>query len=138
MLRYALSELTFRRGRSLVTAISIALAVVAAMVLTALATSYGNALQVPIETVGADVVVQTQGDIPPKLEGLVFPHPNALIPADIVKQIRALPGVISLTRAVYIWDLEPARYRVGAGNRKHRRRPGQIQFIARRRQTDRG
>ena len=110
MLRYALSELSFRRGRSLVTVISIALAVVAAVVLTALATSYGNALQVPIETVGADVVVQTQGDIPPKLEGLVFPHPNALIPADIVKQIRALPGVISLTRAVYMWDLEPDRY----------------------------
>ena len=110
MLRYALSELIFRRGRSLVTVVSIALAVVAAVVLTALATSYGNALQVPIETVGADVVVQTQGDIPPKLEGLVFPHPNALIPADIVKQIRALPGVISLTRAVYMWDLEPNRY----------------------------
>ncbi len=110
MLHYALSELTFRRGRSLVTVISVALAVVAAVVLTALATSYGNALQVPIETVGADVVVQTQGDIPPKLEGLVFPHPNALIPADIVKQIRALPGVITLTRAVYMWDLEPDRY----------------------------
>ena len=110
MLRYALSELIFRRGRSLVTAISIALAVLAAVILTALATSYGNALQVPIETVGADVVVQTQGDIPPKLEGLVFPHPNALIPADIVRQIRALPGVISLTRAVYMWDLEPDRY----------------------------
>ena len=110
MLRYALSELIFRRGRSLVTVISIALAVVAAVVLTALATSYGNALQVPIETVGADVVVQTQGDIPPKLEGLVFPHPNALVPADIVKQIETLPGVISLTRAVYMWDLEPDRY----------------------------
>ena len=110
MLRYALSELIFRRGRSLVTVVSIALAVVAAVVLTALATSYGKALQVPIETVGADVVVQTQGDIPPKLEGLVFPHPNALIPADIVKQIRASPGVISLTRAVYMWDFEPNRY----------------------------
>ena len=110
MLGYALSELTFRRGRSLVTVISIALAVVAAVVLTALATSYGNALQVPLETVGADVVVQTQGDIPPKLEGLVFPHPNALIPADTIEQIRALPGVISLTRAVYMWDLEPDRY----------------------------
>ena len=110
MLRYVVSELVFRRGRSLVTVISIALAVVAAVVLTALATSYGNALQRPIETVGADVVVQTQGDIPPKLEGLVFPHPNALIPADVVKQIQALPGVISLTRAVYMWDLEPNRY----------------------------
>lgn len=111
MLRYVVSELVFRRGRSLVTVISIALAVVAAVVLTALATSYGNALQRPIETVGADVVVQTQGDIPPKLEGLVFPHPNALIPADVVKQIQALPGVISLTRAVYMWDLEPNRYK---------------------------
>lgn len=110
MLHYALSELAFRRGRSLVTVISIALAVAAAVVLTALATSYGNALQVPIETVGADVVVQTQGDIPPKLEGLVFPHPNALIPAGLVGRIRALPGVISLTRAVYMWDLEPDRY----------------------------
>jgi putative ABC transport system permease protein len=80
------------------------------VVLTALADSYARAIRVPIETVGADVVVQLQGDIPPKLEGLVFPHPNALIPAGIVKQIHALPGVIALTRAVYLWDLEPARY----------------------------
>ena len=110
MLRYALSELNFRRGRSLVTVISIALAIVAAVVLTALATSYASALRVPIETVGADVIVQQQGDIPPKLEGLVFPHPNALIPAGTVQQIRAIPGVIVLTRAVYLWDLQPDRY----------------------------
>ena len=110
MLRYAVSELVFRSGRSLVTAVSIALAVLAAMVLTSLATSYARALRVPIETVGADVIVQQQGDIPPKLEGLVFPHPNALLPATIVGQIKALPGVIALTRAVYMWDLEPDRY----------------------------
>jgi putative ABC transport system permease protein len=110
MLRYAASELVFRRGRSLVTAISIALAIVAAMVLTSLASSYARALRVPIETVGADVIVQQQGDIPPKLEGLVFPHPNALIPAGIVQQIRTMRGVIALTRAVYMWDLEPDRY----------------------------
>jgi ABC-type antimicrobial peptide transport system permease subunit len=110
MLRYAASELRFRSGRSLVTALSIALAVLAAMVLTSLASSYARALRVPIETVGADVIVQRQGDIPLKLEGLVFPHPNALIPAPIVAQIKAIPGVIGLTRAVYMWDLEPDRY----------------------------
>jgi putative ABC transport system permease protein len=110
MLRYAASELMFRSGRSLVTAVSIALAVLAAMVLTSLATSYARALRVPIETVGADVIVQQQGDIPPKLEGLVFPHPNALIQADIVAQIKTIPGVIGLTRGVYMWDLEPDRY----------------------------
>lgn len=110
MLRYAASELVFRRGRSLVTAVSIALAVLAAVVLTSLAASYAQALRVPIETVGADVIVQQQGDIPSKLEGLVFPHPNALIPADVVQHIKTFPGVIGLTRAVYIWDLEPDRY----------------------------
>jgi ABC-type lipoprotein release transport system permease subunit len=110
MFRYATSELLFRSGRSLVTAISIAMAVLAAIVLTSLAASYARALRVPIETVGADVIVQQQGDIPPKLEGLVFPHPNALVPADIVRQIKAIPGVIALTRAVYMWDLEPDRY----------------------------
>lgn len=110
MLGYAASELVFRTGRSLVTVVSIALAVFAAVVLTSLATSYARALRVPIETVGADVIVQQQGDIPPKLEGLVFPHPNALIPADIEQQIKAIPGVIALTRAVYMWDLEPDRY----------------------------
>jgi len=110
MFRYAASELLFRSGRSLVTAISIAMAVLAAIVLTSLAASYARALRVPIETVGADVIVQQQGDIPPKLDGLVFPHPNALVPADVVRQIKAIPGVIALTRAVYMWDLEPDRY----------------------------
>jgi len=110
MLRYAISELIFRRGRSIVTAVSIAVAVLAAIVLTALASSYARALRVPLDTVGADVIVQQQGDIPPKLEGLVFPHPNALVPANVVAQIRATPGVIDLTRAVYMWDLEPDRY----------------------------
>jgi len=110
MLRFAASELMFRSGRSLVTAVSIALAVLAAVVLTALASSYARALRVPIETVGADVIVQQQGDIPPKLEGLVFPHPNALIPESIVAQIKTITGVIALTRGVYMWDLEPDRY----------------------------
>jgi putative ABC transport system permease protein len=110
MFRYAASELLFRSGRSLVTAISIAMAVLAAIVLTSLAASYARVLRVPIETVGADVIVQQQGDIPPKLDGLVFPHPNALVPADVVRQIKAIPGVIALTRAVYMWDLEPDRY----------------------------
>ena len=40
----------------------------------------------------------------------MFPHPNALIPADIVGQIKTIPGVIALTRGVYMWDLEPDRY----------------------------
>jgi lipoprotein-releasing system permease protein len=109
--RYAIREIFFRRGRSLVTTTSVALAVLAAVLLTALATSYSRAIRKPIETVGADVIVQMTGDIPLKLEGLVFPHPNALLPAAQVAEIRAIPGVVSLTRAVYMWELAPDHFR---------------------------
>ena len=69
ILRYAWRELAFRRSRSLIAVLSFAIAVLAAVLLTALAASYARAVRAPIETVGADVIVQITGDIPPKLEG---------------------------------------------------------------------
>jgi lipoprotein-releasing system permease protein len=109
-IRYAIRELAFRLGRSLVTVASVAVAVLAAVLLTALAASYARAIHAPVETVGADVVVQITGDIPPKLEGLVFPHPNALVPAAAVAAIRQMSGVLSITRGVYLWELAPDHY----------------------------
>lgn len=108
--RYAINELTYRRGRSLVTVLSVAVAVLAAVLLTALAASYARAIRAPVETVGADVVVQITGDIPPELKGLVFPHPNALVPASATASIAKMPGVISVTRGVYMWELAPDHY----------------------------
>jgi len=109
-LRYLACELRYRRGRSLATAGSIALAVLAAVLLAALARAYSRAIELPMKAVGADVIVQLSGDIPPKLEGLVFPHPNALLPAAAIKKIRALHGVALVTRGVYFWDLAPKHY----------------------------
>jgi len=107
---YSVQELIFRRSRSLITVISIAVAVLAAVLLNALATAYARAIHAPIETVGADMVVQITGDIPPKLEGLVFPHPNALVPAADVAAIRHIDGVLSVTRGVYMWELAADHY----------------------------
>ena len=109
-LRYAIHELSYRRGRSLVTLLSVAVAVLAAVLLTALAASYAKAVRAPVETVGADVVVQITGDIPPELKGIVFPHPNALVPANAVAAVSHMPGVISITRGVYMWELAPDHY----------------------------
>ena len=50
---------------------------------------------------GADIVVQLSGDIPEKLEGLVFSHPTAQLPAEIVEEIKKLPGVIQTSGAVF-------------------------------------
>jgi len=68
-------------------------------------------VQAPMKSVGADIVAQLSGDIPKELKGLVFPHPNALLPAESVRKIRNLPGVVSVTRGVYLWELPPNQYK---------------------------
>ncbi len=102
---YLKQELSHRRARSIVTLLSIALAVFMAVTLTGISRASTKALRLPLENVGADIVVQLSGDIPRKLEGLVFPHPTAHLPAETVKKIRDLPGVINTAGAVYMWDL---------------------------------
>ncbi len=109
--RYLWNELGFRRGRSLATLLGIGISVLAAVLLISVATTYSKAVQAPMKSVGADIVAQLSGDIPKVLKGLVFPHPNALLPADEVARIKALPGVVSVTRGVYMWELPPNPYK---------------------------
>lgn len=108
--QYVRQEISHRLGRTLVTVSSIALVVFMAITLTAISRASSDALKVPLQNVGADIVVQLSGDIPRKLEGLVFPHPTAQLPAEKVKEIRQLEGVIGATGAVYIWDLAPDHF----------------------------
>ncbi len=109
--QYIAHELAYRRGRSFATAASIALSVLVTVLLIGIATSYTSAIQAPMKSVGANVVMQLSGDIPSKLEGLVFPHPNALLPRKHIEKISKIPGVVSLTRAVYFWELAPNPYK---------------------------
>jgi len=110
-LHYLKKELGFRRGRSFATLLSIGVSVLAAVLLISIATTYSKAIQAPMKSVGADIVAQLSGDIPKALEGLVFPHPNALLPAESVAKITALPGVEGVTRGVYLWELQPNPYK---------------------------
>ena len=107
---YLKQELSHRSGRSVVTLVSIALVVFMAVTLTAISRASTDALRLPLENVGADIVVQLSRDIPQKLEGLVFSHPTAQLPAEIVEEIKNLPGVIHTTGAVFLWDLSPNKF----------------------------
>jgi len=109
--RYLLKELIFRRGRTIATAVSIGVSVLAAVLLISISTSYSTAIQAPMKSVGADIVAQVSGGIPRALEGLVFPHPNALIPRNSINKIKSLSGVLHVTRGVYLWQLQPAPYK---------------------------
>ena len=107
---YLKQELSHRFGRSMVTLVSFALVVFMAVTLTAISRASTDALRLPLENVGADIVVQLSGDIPQKLEGLVFPHPTAQLPAEIVNNIKNLSGVIQTTGAVFLWYLSPNKF----------------------------
>ena len=107
---YLKQELYYRFGRSTVTLVSVSLVVFMAVTLTAISNASSDALRLPLENVGADIVVQLSGDIPKKLEGLVFPHPTAQLPADAVERISKLTGVIRTTRAVCLWDLSQNKF----------------------------
>ena len=98
---YLKQELFHRSGRSVVTLVCIALVVFMAVTLTAISRASTDALRLPLENVGADIVVQLSGDIPQKLEGLVFSHPTSQLPAEIVEEIKKLPGVIQTSGAVF-------------------------------------
>ena len=67
---------------------SIALVDFMAVTLTAISRASTDALRLPLENVLADIVVQLSVDIPQKLEGLVFSHPTAQLPAVIVEEIK--------------------------------------------------
>ena len=86
-----------------------------AVTLTAISSASSDALWLPLENVGVDIIVQLSGDISKKLEGLVFPHPTAQIPADAVERIRKLPGVIRTTRSVFLWDLSLNKFQALLG-----------------------
>ena len=75
-----------------------------AVTLTAISNASSDALRLPCENVGANIVVQLSGGIPKKLEGLVFPYPIVQLPTDAVERIRNLPGVIRTTGVVFLWD----------------------------------
>ncbi len=108
-LRYLLRELLHRPGRAVATSVSIALASLLAIAALAVADAYSTGLQQPLRSVGAGMIVQLTGGIPPKLEGIVFPHPNAMLPPDGVMRIEAeVDGAVR--RAVYMWDIAPSGF----------------------------
>lgn len=104
---YLGKELRYGRGRSLATVLSTSVSVLAAVLPISIATTCRKAIQAPMNRGGAGIVTQLNSNIPRALEGLVFSHPHALLEADSVAKIAALPGVVSVTRAVYLRELQP-------------------------------
>ncbi len=114
-LRYVWSELVHRPQRSIVAIISIALGVALYLSLQAYAEGYQNAARTPLTEIGADLVVQREGDIPDAFEGIVFPHSTAPIGEEEVAALREVEGVEEVGEALFFWSFESDPFLVGLG-----------------------
>ncbi len=103
-LRYMLAEVRLRRSRSFLMAGGIALGVAFLLCLNALAAAYAQASTVPMRQLGADITVQkSNGPIPAKFEGAVFPCADAIIDKSSLGSIQSASGVEQVSSALLLW-----------------------------------
>jgi putative ABC transport system permease protein len=77
------------------------------IILNALSLAYRQAAQAPLKEIGADITVQRPGDVPEKLEGVVFPCSAVTIRDEQIKKIEGLPGIRGTGKAVLLWVFDP-------------------------------
>ena len=109
------AELRGRPGRTLLGTLSLAVGVAVFLSLQAYADGYREAARAPLSEVGADLIVQREGERPESFEGLVFPHSTAPLSTDEVERITELDGVEAVGAAMFFWSFQGDDLLVGMG-----------------------
>jgi lipoprotein-releasing system permease protein len=101
---YLVSELTFRKRRSLLNMLVVATAMGILVFFGLSAAALQQAFLAPLTDIGASMIVQVSGDVPEEMTGPVLPCSVAPIRDDQIVKIRNLAGVQSQSEAVLFWD----------------------------------
>jgi putative ABC transport system permease protein len=106
---FLFNELYYQWRRTLVTILGLAIGIVLLIILNMLSAAYRQAAQAPLKEIGADLIVQRPGNVPERIEGVVFPCSAVTIRDDQVKKVQNLPGVRGIGKAVLLWVFDPRR-----------------------------
>jgi ABC-type antimicrobial peptide transport system permease subunit len=108
-LRYMAKELYYQRRRTSIAVFGLSIGIALLIILNALSIAYRQAAQIPLKEIGADISVQRAGDVPQELSGAVFPCSAVTIRNAEVDEIRNLPGLKGIGRALLLWVFDPDR-----------------------------
>ncbi|HVN81417.1 MAG TPA: FtsX-like permease family protein [Terriglobia bacterium] len=108
-LHYMLTELYYRKRRTLISIVGLAVAIALLVILNALGLAYRQAARAPMQEIGADITVQRAGDVPKDLAGAVFPCSAVTIQQDEIAKIEHLSGVEGVGQAVLLWVFDSDR-----------------------------
>jgi lipoprotein-releasing system permease protein len=108
-LRYVFKELTHQKRRTVISVLGLSIGIALFVILNALSLAYHEAARAPLKEVGADITVQRPGNVPEELAGAVFPCSAVTIDAEEIEDIKAIPGIRGMGRAVLLWIFDPNR-----------------------------
>jgi ABC-type antimicrobial peptide transport system permease subunit len=114
-LRYLVKALYYRKSRTTVAALGLAVGIGLLIVVNALALAYRQAAEAPLKDFGADIIVQRSGNVPRELSGPVFPCSAVTIKSDEVAGIRGMPGVREIGQALLLWVFDAQRMAIVLG-----------------------
>lgn len=114
-LEYAARELKSRRGRYAVSILGIAVAVALLISLFALSQAYREAARIPLEEIGADMVVQKYGNVPKVVSGPILSCAVGPMTQSEMERIRKLPGVQELSPVLIIWVFDRDYFKIVTG-----------------------
>ena len=105
---YFYSYVRANKGKTAMLIISVALYFAVAVLTITLGQALPKLATIPLQRIGAGVMVQTEGVIPDRLEGIVFPHANGPIYLDQFQKLARLRFVNTAEGALYFWDFTGA------------------------------
>ncbi len=114
-LPYLMKELAYRKRRTLMSILGLAIGIALLIILNALSLAYRQAARAPLKEIGADITVQRAGDVPKELAGPVFPCSAVTLHKGEVENIRKLSGIEGMGTAVLLWVFDPNRAMIVLG-----------------------
>ena len=114
-LDYAAREIRNRPWIYTMSILGIAIAVALLITLFALSAAYGEAARIPLEEVGADMVVQKYGSVPQAVSGPILSCAVGPITQDEAGRIKEIEGVREMSPALLIWIFDRDYFKIVAG-----------------------
>ncbi len=108
-LRYVFKELTHQKRRTVISVLGLSIGIALFVILNVLSLAYREAARAPLKEVGADITVQRPGNVPQELTGAVFPCSAVTISEEEIEDIKAIPGIRGMGKAVLLWIFDPNR-----------------------------
>jgi putative ABC transport system permease protein len=119
---YVVKELCFRRHRTMVNVLGIAIGIALFVAINAVSEGYQKAVSQPFKNIGADLVVQkpekravNAAQTPTSMRGVRLPFSNQLLASEDVQKLSSLDGIASIASSLLLWEFDRGGFRTIMG-----------------------